>query len=84
MGFANVTIPITTVLTRMIALKGSFRYGSGVYEMAISLVSRGVIDLKPLVTHQYDFNRAKEAFDAMSKNEGYDGKAPIKVMIHGA
>jgi D-xylulose reductase len=34
---------------------GSFRYGPGVYQTAIDLVSSGKIDLKPLITHRYSF-----------------------------
>ena len=47
---------------RMMAIKGSFRYGAGVYDLAISLVARGLIDLKPLVTHRYSFEEAPAAF----------------------
>ena len=56
------------------SIKGSFRYGAGVrdalsatlipqvYDLAISLVARGLIDLKPLVTHRYSFEEAPAAF----------------------
>ena len=50
----------------MMAIKGSFRYGAGVYDLAISLVARGLIDLKPLVTHRYPFEEAGAAFKGPS------------------
>jgi len=83
MGVSNVTIPMSSVLTKMMSIKGSFRYGAGVYDLAISLVARGLIDLKPLVTHRYSFEEAPAAFKAMVDGKGSDGKAPIKVLIAG-
>lgn len=57
---------------------GSFRYGPGVYKLAIDLVAQGKIQLKPLITHQYKFDQAKDAFKCMVDGTGYDGKVPIK------
>ncbi|KAK9895972.1 xylitol dehydrogenase [Cystobasidium minutum MCA 4210] len=83
MGSENVTIPITHALTKMLNWKGSFRYGAGVYKLALGLVAQGKIELKPLITHRYKFNQAKEAFQCMVDNKGYDGKPPIKCIISG-
>lgn len=74
---------VGALLSKMVNLKGSFRYGAGVYDMALDLVSSGKIELKPLITHRYDFSQAKEAFQAMVDNKGYDGKPPIKCIIKG-
>jgi len=81
MGSEYVPIPITALLTKMVTLKGSFRYGAGVYKLAIDLVAQGKIALKPLITHRYEFKQAKEAFQAMVDQKGYDGKPPIKCII---
>lgn len=62
----------------MLNWKGSFRYGAGVYKLALGLVAQGKIELEPLITHRYKFNQAKEAFQCMAENKGYDGKPPIK------
>lgn len=62
----------------MLNWKGSFRYGAGVYKLALGLVAQGKIELKPLITHRYKFDQAKEAFQCMVDNKGYDGKPPIK------
>ena len=44
-------------------------------------MSSGKIDLKPLVTHRYDFDQAVEAFEATKKGTGKDGKGIIKAII---
>lgn len=62
------------LLTWTIRHLGSFRYGAGVYKLAIDLVAQGKIALKPLITHRYEFKQAKEAFQAMVDQKGYDGK----------
>ena len=37
-------------------------------------MAQGKIALKPLITHRYEFKQAKEAFQAMVDQKGYDGK----------
>jgi len=46
------------------------------YPTAIQLVSQGKVNLKPLITHQYDFNAFNKAFEIAAKREG------IKVFIN--
>ena len=55
-------------------VKGSFRYGPGAYPLAISLVERGLVDLKPLVTQRYAFNDAIEAFETTKNGKDSHGK----------
>lgn len=50
-----------------------------VQPLAISLVSSGRIDLKPLVTHRFQFRDAVEAFNATKNGKGTDGRGIIKV-----
>ncbi|KAI0081715.1 xylitol dehydrogenase [Panus rudis PR-1116 ss-1] len=83
MGAPNVVIPVTTLLTKELNFKGSFRYGPGDYDLAIGLVSQGKIDLKPLVTHRFAFQQAVEAFEATKAGKGPDGKPVIKAVISG-
>jgi D-xylulose reductase len=83
MGSENVTIPITTVLTKQLQVRGSFRYGAGVYPLAIDLVSRGLIDLKTLITHRFTFDEAEKAFQTTRAGKGEDGKPVIKAVIDG-
>ena len=80
---ANLNIPVSffQIITKQLKMVGSFRYGTGDYEFAISLVERGLINLKPLATHRYAFKDALEAFEATKKGKGSDGKPVIKCLI---
>lgn len=82
-GPADVTIPMFRVVTEEIKLKGSWRYGSGDYPLAIDLVARGLVDLKPLLTHTFPFEQALEAFELTRAGKDKDGKPVIKCIIHG-
>ena len=55
----------------------------GDYALAIALVSQGKIDLKPLVTHRFPFDKAAEAFNTTRVGKSEDGKAVIKAVISG-
>ena len=50
---------------REIDIRFQFRYRE-TYPKAIMLVSEGLIHLKPLVTHRFGLEQAKEAFEAAS------------------
>ena len=50
---------------REIDIRFQFRYRE-TYPKAIMLVSEGLIDLTPLVTHRYQLEDAKDAFAAAS------------------
>ncbi|PSR90691.1 hypothetical protein PHLCEN_2v4840 [Hermanssonia centrifuga] len=83
MGAPEIVVPITTLLTKELTVKGSFRYGPGDYELAVALVSQGKVDLKPLVTHRFAFEDAKEAFQTTRAGKSPDGKPVIKAVISG-
>ncbi|KAF9076750.1 xylitol dehydrogenase [Rhodocollybia butyracea] len=83
MGNPNIQIDMAQLMTKEVALKGSFRYTQGDYPQAIALVSQGKIDLKPLVTHRYKFDEAIVAFQATRSGKSDDGKAVIKAIISG-
>jgi threonine dehydrogenase-like Zn-dependent dehydrogenase len=68
---------------RELNVKGSFRYGAGVYPLAIDLVARGLIKLKPLITHRYKFKEAVDAFKTTQNGKGEDGRPAIKTIIDG-
>ena len=48
--------------------------------MAISLVAQGSIDLKPLVTHHFNFEDAAEAFEVARLGKDKDGKVSGTVL----
>ncbi|XP_046737585.1 sorbitol dehydrogenase-like [Diprion similis] len=77
MGPAEVKLPLVQALAREIDIKGVFRYVN-CYPAALELVASGKVDVKPLITHNYDIEETHEAFE--TAKTGRDGA--IKVMIH--
>jgi D-xylulose reductase len=61
MGALDVNFPIATVATKEITVKGSFRYGPGDYELALSLIASGKVHPTELVTGVYKFEDAEKA-----------------------
>jgi hypothetical protein len=48
------------------------------------MVDRGLVDVKSLVSHVYDFNDGLEAFEAVHKMKDRSGKSVLKtVILHG-
>lgn len=71
------------LVTNEVDLKGNWRYGEGDYPMAIDLVARGLVDLKPLLTHTFKFEDALEAFELTKNGVDKDGNFVIKCVIDG-
>ncbi|RMZ04733.1 hypothetical protein D0860_06243 [Hortaea werneckii] len=59
-------IPFMNASFREIDIRFQFRYHE-TYPKAIMLVSEGLINLKPLVTHRFSLDQSKDAFEAASK-----------------
>lgn len=77
MGKPDITFPIMELCLKEVTAKGSFRYGSGDYKLAVELVSEGKIDVKKLITGTVKFEEAEEAFKSVKAGKG------IKVLIAG-
>jgi len=77
MGKPDITFPIMALCTGEITAKGSFRYGSGDYKLAVELVSTGKVDVKSLITSTVKFEDAEDAFKSVKAGKG------IKVLIAG-
>ena len=77
MGKPDITFPIMALCTKEITAKGSFRYGSGDYKLAVELVASGKVDVKKLITGTVKFEEAEEAFKSVKEGKG------IKVLIAG-
>ncbi|KAI9619449.1 hypothetical protein H4Q26_014211 [Puccinia striiformis f. sp. tritici PST-130] len=60
-GGDKFTLPFSHMSENEIDLQFQFRYANQ-YPKAIRLVSSGLIDLKPLVTHRFPLHKAVEAF----------------------
>jgi len=83
MGKPEITFPVSDLMAKELKVMGSFRYGPGDYPLAISLVAGGKIDVKPLITHEYAFEKAAEAFATTRTGKSSDGKGVIKAIING-
>lgn len=77
MGKPDITFPILTLCAKEVTAKGSFRYGSGDYKLAVELVSSGKVDVKKLITGTVKFEDAEQAFKDVKAGTG------IKTLIAG-
>ncbi|GAA5842977.1 hypothetical protein JCM11251_007302 [Rhodosporidiobolus azoricus] len=82
-GKPNVTLPLDVYLTHELTIKGSFRYGPGVYQQSLDLVARGAVNLKSLISHRYKFKDALTGFLDNARGQGQDGQPIIKCVISG-
>ncbi|XP_047478815.1 sorbitol dehydrogenase-like [Penaeus chinensis] len=73
-GNYDVTVPLVVGAAKEMDIRGIFRYAN-CYPAALAMVSSGLVDVKPLVTHRFTIHEVLEAFHAAK-----DGAA-IKVMI---
>jgi len=78
MGKDEITFPILAACTKELTVKGSFRYGSGDYKLAVELVASGKVDVKKLITRKVKFEDAEQAFEDVKAGKG------IKILIEGS
>ncbi|QLG72893.1 hypothetical protein HG535_0D06020 [Zygotorulaspora mrakii] len=62
MGKDDVLFPITELGVKELTFHGSFRYYKGDYKDAVSLITTGKIDVRPLITRRFPFAEAVEAY----------------------
>lgn len=77
MGKAEMNFPIMAVCGKELNFKGSFRYGSGDYKLAVELVGSGKISVKELITGEFKFEDAEQAYVDVKAGKG------IKTIIAG-
>ncbi|AEO69938.1 uncharacterized protein THITE_2120696 [Thermothielavioides terrestris NRRL 8126] len=77
MGKADINFPIMALCLKEVTARGSFRYGSGDYKLAIELVATGKIDVKRLINGVVAFKDAEEAFKKVKEGQ------VIKILIAG-
>lgn len=77
MGRSETSLPIMTACTKESNIKGSFRYNSGDYKLAVELVASGRVNVKKLITGVVKFESAEDAFKEVKAGKG------IKVLIAG-
>ena len=77
LGSPTIAFPIGQICDKEATLKGSFRYGPGDYKLAIQLLDSNRVRLESLITHEFSFAEAEEAFKNVANRAG------IKTVIYG-
>lgn len=76
-GKNDQTIPVNNFAMREVDIRGLFRYHH-TYPRAIALLSSGILDIKHLVTHKYDFSDALKAFE--TTHDRNSGALKVQIM----
>lgn len=71
----DVTVPLNLLVSREIDLRGTFRFHPE-FAQAVDLLNRGVIDVRPVISHTVPFERASEAFELAA-----DKRKAMKVVL---
>jgi L-iditol 2-dehydrogenase len=77
LGKPNLSLPVGQICDKEVTLKGSFRYRPRDFKLAIGLLDSGRIRLDGLVTHEFPFGEAEQAFKNVA------GRGGIKTVIYG-
>ncbi len=64
----DMTLPMMQLTAKEISLRGSFRFHTE-FRTAVELMSAGLVDVKPLITHSIPMANAVEAFDIAGQRE---------------
>jgi L-idonate 5-dehydrogenase len=71
----DMTLPIMAITAKELELRGSFRFHSE-FATGVALMQKGLIDVKPLITHTVSRDQAETAFKLAS-----DRSSAMKVQI---
>ncbi|SEW32654.1 L-idonate 5-dehydrogenase [Cognatiyoonia koreensis] len=58
----DMTVPMQAITAKELTVRGSFRFHSE-FATAVAMLQTGLIDVSPLITHQFDLDHAIEAFE---------------------
>ena len=61
----DMSLPINLIVTKELQLCGTFRFHEE-FRLAVDLMGKGLVDVKPLLTDTVPFDRAQEAFEFAS------------------
>lgn len=64
----DMNLPMMQLTAKEISLRGSFRFHAE-FKTAVELMSRGLVDVKPLITHSIPMESAVEAFTIANNRE---------------
>jgi L-idonate 5-dehydrogenase len=71
----DMNLPVNVIVTKELQLRGTFRFHEE-FRLAVDLMDKGLIDVKPLLTQTVPFERAPEAFELAS-----DRRQAVKVQL---
>lgn len=74
----EISYNFAQIMDKEVTIKSVFRY-KNIYPKAIAAVASGAIDVKSIVTHEFELDRIQEAYDEAVKNKTDLVKAVIKV-----
>ena len=58
----EMTLPMLQICGKELELRGAFRFHEE-FALAVEMIAKGLIEVKPLITHTLDFDHAVEAFE---------------------
>jgi L-idonate 5-dehydrogenase len=65
----EMKLPVNAIVAREIELRGTFRFHEE-FALAVALIGKGLVDVKPLISATLPFERATEAFQlAMDRSQ---------------
>lgn len=76
-GKTKIEFPIVAVSNKELMFRGCFRYGAGDYELAVKMITKGLIQVKPMLSSVTPFEEATKAWEKTARGEG------IKNLIEG-
>lgn len=74
----EMTLPVSKILDKELTIKTVFRYRH-IYPLAIKAVADGKVNLKGIVTNEFDFNHVQEAMDQSVTDKSNIVKSVIKI-----
>lgn len=67
LGQTVTSFPTFSIVAKEISVVGTVRYTAGCFQVAIDLVARKRVDLRPLITSVYPLTRSLDALEAVRK-----------------
>ena len=74
----ELTLPADRLALRDLSVFGSVGYTTAAWARTVALVSEGLVDLEPIVTHRFPLERFRDAFDLMDDRRGVVAKIVLE------
>ncbi len=78
MPVSPVALDVSSIASKEIRIETVFRYAN-VFDRALGMIASGKVDLKPLVSETFPFERSVEAFERAAEGRPGDVKLQIKL-----